>query len=159
MWVRIPPGALKMCYNRHMPYKNKEQQKEYQRKWVQNRRQNWLNENGPCIDCGSDEELEVDHVDQTEKISHRVWSWSKERLAEELAKCVVRCHSCHQKRTRVQNSLALRGEGNPRSKLTVEEVKYIKGSSLSSRELASDFKMHLRSIEKIRSGERWKHIE
>lgn len=83
-----------------MGYKDKEKQREYQRRWVQKRRQDWLDENGPCVRCGSTEDLEVDHIDPDQKISHRIWSWSNSRRNEELEKCQVLCSDCHKKKTR-----------------------------------------------------------
>lgn len=54
-----------------------------------------------CIDCGSDQDLELDHVVPADKIDHKIWSWSEVRRNEELAKCVVRCEDCHKKKTAV----------------------------------------------------------
>lgn len=77
-----------------MPYKDPDKQRAYQNKWWKQRRQQWLNENGPCA-CGSTKDLEVHHKDPTEKVTHRVWSWSAKRRTEELAKCIVECKECH----------------------------------------------------------------
>ena len=79
-----------------MPYKDKAVQRAWQNAWMKRRRQEWLDENGPCIDCGSDIDLEVHHVDPTTKIAHCVWSWREDRRLTELAKCVVKCKECHQ---------------------------------------------------------------
>lgn len=76
-----------------------EQQREYQRQWLAARRQAWLDEHGPCVKCGSSDRLEVDHVDPTQKITHSVWSWAKDRREAELAKCQVLCHDCHQEKS------------------------------------------------------------
>jgi hypothetical protein len=83
-----------------MPYTDLEKQKKYQREWMARRRQEWLTTNGPCVDCGSWDDLQVDHVDASLKINHRVWSWARARRNAELAKCVVRCISCHYQKTR-----------------------------------------------------------
>lgn len=83
-----------------MSYKNKEKQREYQRLWLLKQRAEWIHENGPCANCGSTEKLEVDHIDGTKKVNHRVWSWSKERRAAELKKCQVLCNSCHKQKTK-----------------------------------------------------------
>lgn len=61
-------------------------------------------ENGPCRQCGSTEDLELDHIDPTTKISHAVWSWSEQRRAEELKKCQVLCHNYHETKTLKQVS-------------------------------------------------------
>lgn len=90
--VRILVTAL-------MPYKDIEKRRSYARDWMSNRRTTWFHINGPCVDCGSWSRLELDHVNRTDKISHRIWSWCQEKQSAELAKCVVRCHSCHVKKT------------------------------------------------------------
>ncbi len=82
-----------------MPYLDKDRQRQFQRDWLRERRDAWIRENGPCIDCGSSDRLEVDHIDPEQKISHRVWSWSKKRRDDELKKCVVRCKKHHQVKT------------------------------------------------------------
>jgi hypothetical protein len=71
----------------------------YDREWMKKRRDAWFAVNGPCVDCGSSENLELDHDDRSDKVSHRVWSWSEERRNVELAKCVARCRKCHRAKT------------------------------------------------------------
>lgn len=94
-------------YNLLVPYSDPNAQREYQRKWMAKRREEWFVLNGPCVDCGSWTKLELDHVDPARKVSHKVWSWSLVRRTAELAKCVVRCEDCHLKRTRQQVTLPL----------------------------------------------------
>jgi hypothetical protein len=48
-----------------MPYKDPEQQRQYQNDWIQRRRRDWLAEHGPCADCETWDDLEVDHVNPT----------------------------------------------------------------------------------------------
>ncbi len=78
-----------------MPYADKEKQREYQRNWIRKRREDWLKENGPCKKCGSWSNLDIHHKDPKQKVSHRIWSWSKKRREIELAKCEVLCEPCH----------------------------------------------------------------
>lgn len=85
-----------------MSYLNPVKQADYQRNWIAARRAEWLAANGPCVFCGSSERLEVDHIDPATKTSHNVWSWSRERREEELAKCRVLCYDCHKKVTSEQ---------------------------------------------------------
>src|SRR5687768_3680232 len=82
-----------------MPYKDKAQQAEYQRNWMQKRRREFF-AGKTCKQCGSTEDLELDHVDRKSKESHAIWSWSKARREAELAKCQVLCQDCHKKKTR-----------------------------------------------------------
>lgn len=84
-----------------MPYSDPEKQKEYQRQWIANRRQKYFI-NKICQKCGSDENLEIRHKDQKEKVSHRVWSWSESRIKVELDKCIILCHDCHLIETKEQ---------------------------------------------------------
>ena len=76
-----------------MPYKDPEQQRKYQREWYARRRAAYFADKH-CVDCGSTEQLELDHV-RGKKITHRIWSWSKKRREAELKKCEVRCRVCH----------------------------------------------------------------
>lgn len=82
-----------------MPYKNLKQQRNYQRLWMANRRTEWFEENGPCVFCGSWDDLQLDHVNPEEKFTHRIWSYTKEKRDAELAKCRPLCKVCHQNRT------------------------------------------------------------
>lgn len=84
-----------------MPIADIEERREYQRKWIAARRQEWFKDKC-CIDCGSTDRLELDHVDPEIKVTNSVWSWSKKRRETELAKCVPRCHDCHAKRSSSQ---------------------------------------------------------
>lgn len=91
-----------------MPYKDKAKQSAYQVAWADRRRREWLIQNGPC-QCGSNDRLEVDHVEPTKKVSHRIWFWSDERRKMELKKCQVLCYDCHLKKTLMQRPKADHG--------------------------------------------------
>ncbi|HKZ42468.1 MAG TPA: HNH endonuclease, partial [Candidatus Hodarchaeales archaeon] len=88
-----------------MPYLDRSKQQEFQREWLRRRRQEWIDEHGPCSLCGSDNEMEIHHLGS--KVSHHVWSWSEERRKAELSKCVVLCGDCHQKETAKQRRLMI----------------------------------------------------
>lgn len=135
-----------------MPYKDPERQRKYQRAWMARRRQEWFDANGPCAVCGSDQDLQLDHEDPKHKISHRVWSWSSERRARELAKCRALCGPCHKKKSRDESP---RGESHGQAKLSVIQVAEIRASSLSSYELGRRYGVHSVTIQRIRNGKRW----
>lgn len=82
-----------------MPFKSKEAKRAYQRKWYAERRANWLLLNGPCVVCFSWDGLEIDHIDPSSKVSHKVFSWAEARRNEELAKCQILCRGCHLEKT------------------------------------------------------------
>jgi 5-methylcytosine-specific restriction endonuclease McrA len=74
--------------------------RRYQNTWLQERRRQAIADlGGKCVRCGSTERLEVDHIDPAAKVSHRIWGWSAEKRAAELAKCQVLCRPCHHKKT------------------------------------------------------------
>ncbi len=77
-----------------MPYADPARRRDYMREWVARRRAEWFS-GKCCTRCGATEDLELDHVDASTKISHRVWHWSRERREAELAKCQPLCRPCH----------------------------------------------------------------
>ena len=60
-----------------MGYKSREQQQEYQRIWRSRRRAEYYKDKS-CVQCGSTEKLELDHIDpKTKKYSPAaLWSMS-----------------------------------------------------------------------------------
>lgn len=74
-----------------------EYQRPYQRKWLKERKEKYKPILGTCMFCGTAENIEMHHIDPKKKESHKIWSWSKERLLDELKQCVGMCHACHKK--------------------------------------------------------------
>jgi len=79
-----------------VPYADPEAQRRYQREWAASRRREYV-DGQVCAKCGSDERLELHHLDKTTKVSHRIWTWSRDRIEAELAKCEWWCRNCHEK--------------------------------------------------------------
>lgn len=141
-----------------MPYADIDRQREYQRKWMARRRAGWIAVNGPCTDCGSWADLQIDHVDASTKVSHRIWSWAEHRRTAELAKCVARCNPCHRKKT-VAAGETPHGERNAHAKLAAHEVIAIRQSPLSARDMARLFGVHRNTILALRNGRSWKRLK
>jgi hypothetical protein len=139
-----------------VPYKDREKRNAYQNAWMQRRRNAWIAEHGPCIDCRSWDELQVDHVDASTKITHRIWSWSRVRREAELAKCVVRCKPCHEQKTVRNRERASQkpGENHTQAKLTRQQADDIRTSVLTNAQLARLYRVHPSHISRIRRGER-----
>lgn len=85
-----------------MAYLDKEQGRRYTREWGRYvtmwRRAHWMNEAGPCRDCGTWEHLETHHVIPEPGHPNNIWTWSDERREAYLAKCIALCTVCHQRR-------------------------------------------------------------
>lgn len=155
----LPLAAGFMWYTLRMPYKSKSQQNEYQRLWMAKRRDAWF-EGKTCADCSETENLELDHVDASKKVSHRIWSWSKIRMNEELEKCVARC-SAHHKRKTIENKEHAVGVSIASSKLTEDQVREIrlahsKGSS--KRGLARLYGVDEKAIRLVVARKTWSHV-
>lgn len=82
-----------------MGYKNRDIQREYQRVWIKKRRELFFQDKH-CVKCGTEEELELDHIDPAKKWSHRIWSYSWANIMKEVAKCQVLCTECHDEKTK-----------------------------------------------------------
>jgi len=63
----------------------------------QARRTQWIQENGPCVKCGTWDNLEIDHIDPSTKEYKitNIWRRSQQIRDYELAKCQALCNSCH----------------------------------------------------------------
>jgi hypothetical protein len=140
-----------------MPCADLQKQRAYQNEWIKQRRRRWTENNGPCVDCDSWEELEVDHQDWTSKVTHRVWSWNKKRREAELSKCVVRCHECHVEKSRKDHN---QGENHPCAILTEEQARYVRYESGDRKaiDIAVEFGVSLSCIYDIRRGRKWRHV-
>ena len=140
-----------------MPYKDAAKQREYQRLYVARRRAEFFTDKH-CAECGGTKMLEIDHVDASEKVSHKVWSWSASRRQAEQAKCQVLCADCHQDKTNRAGETG-RGEKNRTTKLTEMDIRAIRSSSESVAEIMKRFGIGNAQVYRIRSRKQWRHVE
>lgn len=150
-----------------MPMKTKELQREYQRKWIAQRRANFFADKY-CVWvlpdeslCGSQEKLELDHIDASNKINNSIWSWSEERRSKEIEKCQVLCHTHHLEKTHINRESA-RGSKHGNSKFTDELIreirsKYARGNC-TYRSLAKEYNTCFQNISDIITKRTWKEI-
>lgn len=56
-----------------------------------------------CAKCGSEVDLQIDHVYWTDKAFNfaKYWNCSKKKFLEELAKCQALCKDCHIEKSKV----------------------------------------------------------
>lgn len=94
-----------------MPLADKTALREYQREWIAERREAFF-AGKSCAECGSTDQLELDHIDPSLKVTHRIWSWSAPRRNAELAKCQVLCADCHLLKTVSESQTARCGDAS-----------------------------------------------
>lgn len=83
-----------------MPFKDRDEQRQYQLEWMWRRRWTWILDNGPCRWCGSVNNLQVSFKNpenKTVKVAS-IWSRSDEKRTTLLAGCEVLCGKCHRKK-------------------------------------------------------------
>ena len=90
-----------------MPFKDKETKKEFQRKWVDGRRNKYLIGKS-CVKCKSTDDLHLVYIDPKTKVSRRIWSWKDERIIGEMKKCQFYCKSCHQEKINSDHAFGLK---------------------------------------------------
>jgi hypothetical protein len=86
-----------------MPIKDIDLRREYHRHWIKKRRDEFFADKS-CVQCGSLDRLELDHIDPAQKVDHKIWLWAKERREAEIVKCQVLCFDCHCKKTSAENT-------------------------------------------------------
>ena len=103
----LPLGHAPVYYV-DMGYSNPEKQREYMRNWMTKRRSDWIEANGPCVECGSRQDLEVDHIDPASKTMNTGGIWSRTLAVREveLSLCQVLCRRCHREKTKRQRVAA-----------------------------------------------------
>jgi len=148
--------------------------REYQRQWREKhkgyhaayqarRKAEWFAQNGPCRKCGGWENLEVDHIDPSTKITHNIWCWPLERRLAELAKCQVLCESCHLEKTKqdlrsINRNFALQG----RHVLRPDMVRFIRAWSsagMGHRGIAAILNIHHATVYSVLVGKSWAWLD
>jgi 5-methylcytosine-specific restriction endonuclease McrA len=151
-----------------MPYEDKDKQREFQRNWVAKRRADWFS-NKSCVRCGSQEDLQIDHIDPKTKShllkslhNNAIWSWSEKRREDELAKCQVLCDPCHKEKTRENGDIGQVGSINPNSKLNEDDIVLIRilvAGGMSQVSVAKLYGVVKSSINGIIKGTTWTHVK
>jgi hypothetical protein len=82
---------------------NKDEFAAYMRhRYAENRSKAVILFGGKCVRCGSQEQLEFDHVNREEKTFNiaNLWRNSWSRIEIELRKCQLLCWRCHQEKSK-----------------------------------------------------------
>lgn len=90
---------------------------------------------GSCVDCGSAEHLEFDHVHRSDKsftIGTRLASAPWPILLAEAAKCSLRCQKCHLVKTAAESSVSHGGGVSGRRNCPCEPCRSRKAEYMAS---------------------------
>lgn len=144
-----------------MPMATKEEQREYQKRWMAERRQAYL-KGKYCVRCGSIDNLHVHHKDRALKVHHCVWSWSEERRSAELSKCEILCRDCHIQHHREDGAFkTFLGRTPTNAKLTsdkVIEILELKKINLSNRKIGIILNIPRQTVDDVISGKSWSWV-
>lgn len=84
-------GKCRPCYNAYTNEKIKERYHRLRLEWI-------AKLGGACVECGTTENLEFDHIDASKKkynIAKILSTHSRIKVAEEMAKCQLLCEDHH----------------------------------------------------------------
>jgi hypothetical protein len=114
---------------------------------------------GKCTRCDATSDLQFDHVDPSTKLFSIASGLDKPRsvLLCEVRKCQLLCVPHHIEKN-AEDGMYIRGERMWSAKLTVDDVRNIRTSTLHYRELMRIYDISKTQVSAVRSGRAWKHI-
>jgi len=122
---------------------------------------------GICVVCGTSENLEFDHIDPATKdprlkIQGINFNWNWVWVLEEIAKCQLLCQQHHLEKSLKNKECGTDGkpgEQNGNAKLTEDDIRAMRLSTLSNRTLANIYGIHWATVSKIKKRQRWSHVK
>ena len=105
-----------------------QKKRDYQNQFLKERRDGWIEKNGPCSQCKTWDNLEIDHIDPKDKEMQPSHIWSRKEAVRlrELAKCQVLCRDCHLGKTRSERHSYRKPSYDSIRSLTAEQVTRVK---------------------------------
>lgn len=104
-----------------------------------------------CTMCGSESNLEFDHIDPATKqhTISSIWTSKLEIFLKEIDKCQLLCHECHVEKSRLNCEQSQFRESNGSHKLTtldVMEINWLRSNGDTIKSLAEQYKVHRTTI-------------
>jgi len=145
--------------------KDREYHRTYSQQYYHTRRNKIIQDlGGRCAQCGSSENLEIDHCDPSEKQFDigNLLNHSKEEVERELSKCQLLCHDCHKKKSDEELRERNSGSGNPNfgntgsKSIFSKPTKCIETGKIfaSATEAAMEMNLDKGSVERVCRGDR-----
>lgn len=148
-----------------MTFSSVEKRRAWVRKrYAQRRRSAIYLLGGKCARCGSENDLEIDHINPADKTCRFAYAtmlkW--DTFIAHIEKCQVLYSSCHLEKSKKDISKAMTGENNGHAKLSANDVLEIRdryaNDAVSARKLAKEYQVSHTTILYIAQRKRWKHI-
>ena len=138
------------------------QKREYQREWMRKRRESYF-AGKTCMLCGSQDRLELDHVDPSTKelAPAALWSMSDQnpKKITELAKCRILCYDCHLVKSKTESPKGIQHGSHRLTDAEVLELRRIYAEGrISIRDLADIFNVSRATIHDAVRKKTWKHV-
>jgi len=143
-----------------MGYKDIKKQREYQRKWMQKRRQEYMKDK-TCYFCAKPATHLSPKVGYKTGATAHVFSYRKDKMLAALANYDCMCKFCFKYLQARYLRLLYAGKPGTPIKLTegdVREIKYHLGQGSNIRSIARFFKVAHTTIMSIRDGRTWSHV-
>ena len=135
--------------------------KEYLRKYLRDRYQRRKREaierlGGVCCRCGVSENLEVDHIEYTEKTMpfSRMYSVSQQRFDEELGRCQLLCKPCHIEKTIDERGYNRRTEHGTYARYKLSKCR-CEACRKACRDKTRSYRLKKQQMGFIRKGNKW----
>ena len=121
--------------------------REYTLRRYHERRQKAIEHLGAtCRICGSENDLEIDHIDKSKKEIplNKLWSIAEDKFWKEIEKCQVLCKPCHE-----EKSIADMGRQKAKGKHgTVSSYRYCKCEECKAAKRESNRRNYMRRKQK-----------
>lgn len=146
---------------------NREYHREYSKKYYHKRRDELIKLlGGKCVVCGTNENLEFDHVNDIKgKIDiGKLLNYSWKIILKEIEKCQLLCREHHKEKSRANGSFGknrLVGSMSKMAKLNedmVREIIVLLKSGEKMQLIADKFCVSYKTIANIKHGKNWKHV-
>lgn len=137
-----------------------EQKRNYQREWLAQRRRRAIQFlGGACVQCGSQDDLEIDHREAHGTIGGKLWSRAWWRIEDELEKCQLLCHDCHVAKSATEKATGVNHGQSILNPEIVREIRLRVANGERQIKLARELKLDRRTVWDVVHRKSWKWID
>lgn len=141
-------------FSRKFAMKSKEKRRNYNLEYYHKRRKLLINQlGGKCVNCGSTENLQFDHIDPASKEIKLTACLTQniDRIQNEISKCQLLCRKCHIIKTKTERNGHIKVNKEIAIKICEEYINF----DITQAELGRKYNLSPRTISAIVCGNRW----